>query len=70
MAHVMKHTLDEMGGFGTRKPQVAMNDIGKVGARERARKPRLPVHPCDSQIGHLQFPSRPVCPCPIPVAEP
>jgi hypothetical protein len=56
---MVKDPFDEMGGFRARQAQIAMNDVGQVGARERARQPRLPVHSCDSQIGHFAVSSPP-----------
>ena len=36
VAHVVQHALDDARGFGARQAELAMDDIGQVGARQRA----------------------------------
>src|SRR5215210_4440564 len=56
VAHVVQHTFDHAGRFGARQAELAMNDIGKVRARQCSVGVRVLVQPRDPEIGHYILP--------------
>jgi hypothetical protein len=57
MAHVMKHALDEARGFGARQAELAMHNVGQIGARQSVAGFRLIGDPRDAEIGHKFSPA-------------
>src|SRR5690348_4254508 len=57
VAHVVQHTLDHAGGFGARQAELAMHDVGQVGARQgTVGFSVVVVQPRDAEIGHSLSP--------------
>src|SRR3712207_4951787 len=56
MAHVVQHAFDETRRLGARQAELAVNDVGEIGAREGSRNTRFLAQPGDAQICHIHLP--------------
>jgi hypothetical protein len=54
---VVKDALDEVRRFGPGEAELAMHDVGQIGARQSIAGFRLVGDPRDAEIGHKNSPA-------------
>src|SRR3954468_16190069 len=52
VAHVMEHALDQARAFRARQAQLAVHDVGQIGARQSVPRLCFIIDPRDPEIGH------------------